>query len=215
MWTSRREPRARRALLAVPLLAMLVIALAAVPSKAPAKSHRHARLPSCSHLPRSAMASLAQTGELHFLKKIGHLCEFTGKGEHHGHYHTTFDVQVIPYIKQVWDEAKSKARSLAAKNHDDFGDASKKMFFVTGELRSGGDGPCNKHDDKPGEGEAKFGPACAGEPNAVHIGVYGHGPDKHNGLDVMVTTGVTGQQGDVHLSHMLELAKRIISGKIR
>jgi hypothetical protein len=30
----------------------------------------------------------------------------------------------------------------------------------------------------------------------------------------MVSAGVTGQQGDVHLSHMLALVKDIISGKI-
>lgn len=208
---SRRRYSTRIAL--VGLLASLVaIALASVPSGAPAKGHAH--IPSCKHLSQSAMANLAQTGRLDFRKKIGNLCEFTGKGTHHGHYHTTFDVEIIPYIKSVWDEAKSKAQATAAKHGDDFGNASKHLFFVSGEIKNGDLGKCNKHNDKPGEGEAKFGPACKGEPAAVHLGAYGHGTDKRAGLDLMVTVGVTGQRGDVHLSHVLELAKEIISGKI-
>jgi hypothetical protein len=160
------------------------------------------------------MANLAQTGRLELRKKIGNLCEFTGAGTHRGHYHTTFEVQIIPYIRNVWDEAKSKAQAAAAKNGDDFGNASKQLFFVSGEIKSGDLGDCNKHNDKPGEDEAKFGPACKGEPVANHFSAYGNGTDKRVGLHLMVSVGVTGQRGDVHLSHMLELAKEIISGKI-
>ena len=35
-----------------------------------------------------------------------------------------------------------------------------------------------------------------------------------NHLHLMVSAAVTGQRGDVHLSHMLELVKEVISGKI-
>ena len=161
------------------------------------------------------MANLAQTGRLDFRKKVGNLCEFTGPSEHrHGHYHTTFDVQIIPYIKTIWDIAKSKAESSAAKEGSDFGNSSKQLFFVSGKVKHDTLDKCNKHNDKPGEGEAKFGPACVGEPAADHIGAYGYGIDKRNGLKLMVVAGVTGEQGDVHLSHMLELVKEIISGKI-
>jgi hypothetical protein len=160
------------------------------------------------------MATLAQTGSLDFRKKIGNLCEFTGKGTHHGHYHTTFEVQIIPYIQNIWDTAKSDAQSSAAKNGDDFGETNKHLFFVSGELRSRDLGKCNKHNDRPGRDEAKFGPACKGEPAADHLSVYGNGTDKRAGRRLMVSAGVTGQQGDVHLSHMIELVNEILSGKI-
>ncbi len=191
---------------------LTVIVLASAPSGAPARSHSHSHVPSCLHLSRGALASLAQTGRLDFRKKVGNLCDFTGAGEHKGHYHTTFDVDVIPYFKSVWDTAKSKAQALAAKHGDDFGENSRKLFFVSGQFT--GKGKCNKHNDQPGKGEARFGPACAGEPDAEHFGVYGYGKDKRNGLELMVTAGLTGQRGDVHLSHMIELAKEVISGKI-
>ena len=39
----------------------------------------------------------------------------------------------------------------------------------------------------------------------VHCSVYGNGTDKRLHLHLMVSAGVSGQRGDVHLSHMLAL----------
>lgn len=195
---------------------LLIAALAAVavtPALAVAKK-KHSHIPNCSALSRSAIAKLAQTGHLKLEKKVGNLCEFTGKGEHHGHYKTTLDVQVIPYIKSIWQTAKSDAQSTAAKNGSTYGENSKKLFFVTGLITGKGKQQCKKDLGKPGHGQSKFGPVCATEPNATHVGVYGNGTDMRNGLHLMVSAAVTGEEGDVHLSHMLKLVKDVISGKI-
>jgi hypothetical protein len=208
---ARRRLKARAGALAS-LMTLLAMALVLSPSAAPAKGHAH--IPKCAHLSRSAMAKLAQTGSLDFRKKIGNLCEFTGKGTHHGHYHATFEVQIIPYVKKIWDTAKSDAKSSAAKNGDDFGETNKHLFFAGGEIKHSDLGKCNKHNDQPGQGGAKFGPACKGEPAADHFSAYGNGTDKRAGLKLMVSAGVTGQRGDVHLSHIIELVKEILSGKI-
>jgi hypothetical protein len=58
-------------------------------------------------------------------------------------------------------------------------------------------------------------PACKGEPVADHFSLYGNGTAKRAGIRLMVSVGVTGQQGDVHLSHMIELVNEILSGKVR
>jgi hypothetical protein len=209
---SVRVSRRRFTIWAAGLAWLVALTVALAPSSAPAKGHSH--VPKCTHVSRKAMAKLAQTGTLDLLKKIGNLCEFTGKGEHKKHYRPTFEIQIVPYFSSVWNLAKSKAKSTAAKNGDDFGETNKHLFFVSGEIKSSDLGKCNKHNDKPGQGGAKFGPACKGEPVADHFTVIGNGTDKRAGLKLMVSAGLTGQRGDVHLSHMIELVKEILSGKI-
>lgn len=195
-------------------VAALTVSVALLPGVAASRTSRTKRhIPNCKKLPRSKMADIAQTGRLTFRKKIGNLCEFTG--HHPNHYEPTFDITVVSYKKSIWDSAKSQAQSTAAMEGSDYGDVSRSMFFVQGNLTDKGDAPCNKHNGKPGKGGSKFGPACIPEPDAVHIGVYGHGTDKHNGLHLMVSAAVTAQKGDVHLSHMIKLVKDVISGKIR
>jgi hypothetical protein len=139
---------------------------------------------------------------------------FTGKGEHHRHYEPTLDIQIIPYIKSVWDTAMSDAMKSAGKHRNTFGQSSKTLFFITGEETGKGLQPCKKDLGTPGKGQSKFGPVCATEPDASHIGVYGNGTDKRNHLHLMVSVAVIGQLGDVHLSHVIELVKDVISGKI-
>jgi hypothetical protein len=74
--------------------------------------------------------------------------------------------------------------------------------------------PCKKDLGSPGKGESKYGPVCASEPDATHIGAYGNGTDKRNHLHLMVVVGVNGQLGDVHLSHVIEVVKEVVFGKI-
>jgi hypothetical protein len=86
-----------------------------------------------------------------------------------------FEIQIIPFIQHVWNTAKADAQSSAARNGSDFGQFNSHTFQVVGDLTGKGDPACTKEDGRPGNGESKFGPACTPEPDAVHIGVYGHG----------------------------------------
>ncbi len=112
------------------------------------------------------------------------------------------------------DTAKNDAAASASKNGSDYGEVNSKLFFVSGKLTDKGLPPCTKDYGSPGKGQSKFGPVCSPEPGAAHFGAYGHGTDKRLHLNVMVSVGLIGEEGDVHLSHALELAKEIISAKI-
>jgi hypothetical protein len=195
------------------LLTLLLVVIAITPVVAVAKK-THSRIPDCAAVSRSEIAKLAQTGRLKLIKKVGNLCVFTGEGEHHGHYRPTLDIQIIPYFRSIWDAAKSDAMKSAGKNASTFGQSSKQLFFVTGAETGKGLQPCKKDLGTPGKGQSKFGPVCATEPDASHIDVYGNGTDKRDRLQLMVSVGVIGQLGDVHLSHVIELVKDVISGKI-
>jgi hypothetical protein len=195
------------------LFTALLVAIAITPTVAAAKK-MHTNIPNCAAVSRSEIAKLAQTGKLKLMKKVGNLCEFTGEGEHHGHYRPTLEIQIIPYFKSIWDTAKSDAMKSAGKNGNTFGQSSKQLFFVTGEEAGKGLQPCKKDLGTPGKGQSKVGPICATEPDASHIGVYGNGTDKRDHLHLIVSVGVTGQLGDLHLSHMIKLVTDVISGKI-
>ena len=193
------------------LFPLLLVATAITPTVALAKG---SRVPSCAAVSRSEIAKLAQTGVLTLKKRTGNLCEFTGEGEHRGHYKPTLEIQIVPYFNSIWDSAKSQAMKSGSKDGNEFGEVSRSLFFVTGKETGKGLQPCKKDLGTPGRGDSKFGPACETEPDASHIGAYGNGIDKRNHLHLMVSVGVTGQLGDVHLSHMIKLAKDVISGKI-
>ena len=201
--------RAQIAIVAV-LLASLAILPAVASSKTASKHHGH--IPSCSKLSRKEIENLAQTGTLKLQKHIGPFCAFTG--HHPGHYEPTFELGIIPYIASIWETARSDATASAAKNGSDFGQVNSHLFFVSGANTSAGLPPCTAGYGSPGKGQSKVGPACAGEPSMVHYSVYGNGTDTRLHLHLMVSAGVTGQQGDVHLSHVIALVKEIISGKI-
>ena len=195
------------------LLMSLLVAIAITPIVAAAKKPSGG-IPNCAVVSRGEIAKLAQTGHLKLEKQIGNLCVFFGEGEHRGHYKPGLDIQIIPYIKSIWDTAKSDATKSAGKNGDTFGQSSKALFFVTGVTTGHGLQPCDKDLGTPGRGQSKFGPVCATEPDATHISVYGNGTDRRNHLHLMVTAALIGQQGDVHLSHVIQLVKDVISGKI-
>jgi hypothetical protein len=190
-----------------------LVAIVITPTVAVAKK-AHSPFPSCAAVSRREIATLAQTGKLKLEKKIGNLCLFTGNGEHHGHYKPALDIQIIPYFKSIWDKAKSDAVKSAAKDGGTFGQSSQKLFFVTGKDTGEGLQPCEKKLGTPGKGQSKFGPVCATEPDAAHIVVYGNGTDKRNHLHLMVSVAVTGELGDVHLSHVITLVEDVVSGKI-
>jgi hypothetical protein len=191
------------------LVAGLLLAVGTVTPAASAKGS----FPSCAKLSRKAMATIAQTGPLELRKKIGNLCEFTGdRGKHQ--YQPTFEVQLIPYISRIWNTAEGSAQFTAAKNGSVFGHANKNLFDVSGAVTDSGLQPCMPDLGSPGQGESLQGPVCSPEPPEDHFSAYGRGIDKRNGLHIMVSAGLTGQQGDVHLSHLLELVKEIFSGKI-
>lgn len=185
----------------------VVLAVALFPALAASKT-TSARIPVCTGISRTAMADLAQTGHLKLLKKTGPLCDFAG--EHHGHYKPTLGLEIIPYITKIWDTAKSDAEHTAAKEGYDFGQSSSKLFFVSGEVKSSSTPACS-----PGQKRPEYGPpACNAQPSWVHYTVIGNGTDKRTHTRLMVSAGVTGQQGDVHLSHVIELVQEVISGKL-
>jgi hypothetical protein len=190
------------------------VALCALPAVAVSKASHHSghHFPSCNRISRTKLAKLAQTGPLTLRKKIGPLCEFTGHIAKH--YEPAFDLEITPYTKGLWNTAKSAAMHAAAKNGSNFGKYSKKEFFVSGDYTDKGLSPCTHRDGSPGKGESKFVPACSPEPEAVHEEAVAYGTDKRKGLKLIVSAAVTGQLGDVHLSHMLELAKEVVSGKL-
>ncbi len=207
-------PHSVRGRVQVVIVVVLLASLAVVPAVAfskPASKH-HGHIPSCSKLSRKEIENLAQTGKLKLQKHIGPFCTFTG--HHPGHYEPTFELGIIPYIASIWQTARSDATASASKNGSDFGAVNSHLFFVSGTKTSAGLPPCTRGFGSPGKGQSKLGPACAGEPSMVHYSVYGNGTDKRLHLHLMVSAGVSGQQGDVHLSHILALVKDIISGKI-
>jgi hypothetical protein len=199
--------------LVLPVIVLAAVFPAAAASKGKGK-HR-SNIPSCSKLSRKALEDLAQTGDLKLEKKIGPLCIFYGKGLHSDHYKPTLSVEVIPYISSIWKRAKDDAQASGHKNGDTFGESSNALFFVSGKQTGNGLQPCNAKDlGSPGKGQSKFGPVCDTEPDQSHFSVYGNGTDKRTHMRLMVSSALTGQQGDVHLSHVIELVKEVISGAI-
>jgi hypothetical protein len=204
-------PGPRQVLSAAVLAVLLLVAL--VPASAARTSKGRHKFPSCSSLSRSKLPDLAQTGRLRLQKKIGPLCEFTG--HHPKHYEPTLGLEIIQYSTNVWDTAKSDAEKSAARNGSDFGEVSSDEFFVSGTYTDKGLPPCKKQDGSPGKGVSKFGPVCSPEPAANHYEAIARGNDRRAGVKVMVAAAVTGQRGDVHLSHIIELAKEVVSGKLQ
>jgi hypothetical protein len=165
-----------------------------------------AGVPNCASLSRTALASLAGTGPLTVLKIIGPLCTFIGRVA--GHYRPTLEVEIIPYSAALWSAA-----TAVRPRHATFGYANPKLFFwvqtVTSESQ-GDTSPCQPNDVVA----SATGPTCPGQPTGDAFGVSGYGPYKSGGLMLIVTVGLTGQLGDVHLSHALALVTQILSGKI-
>jgi hypothetical protein len=99
----------------------------------------------------------------------------------------------------------------AAREGKDFGalparhNPWKAAFFVAGMASNGGLESC-----PPGHTLPMFGPPqCSGDPDWTTINV-----DSYSSK-LMVSVGIGAQQGDVHLVHVIELNKEILSGKIR
>ena len=184
--------------------------LLAVPSTAVASPRTRPTMPpgipSCSTLSRTALASLAGTGPLAVLKVIGPLCTFIGRVG--GHYRPTLEVEIVPYSKALWAAATAVHPKDAT-----IGSANQKLFFwvATVTSESAGDtSPCQPDDVVASE----TGPACPGQPTEDAFGATGYGPYKSGSPLLIVTVGLTGQVGDVHLSHALAMVTQILSGKI-
>lgn len=194
----------------VAILCLLAFSLAIAPSSVVAKTSHGSRgsVPPCSSLSRMAIASLAGTGPLTLKAKIGNLCEFAGQIS--GHYTPMLDIQIEPYVPAIWNTAQTDAMKSATAQHSTFGRFSSKLFFVSGSKSSEGLGACEGKTIAPGQP----GPDCAGEPEMVHFNAIGYGRYKSGPLKLMVSTGVTSQLGDTHLSHMISLVQKLLSGKI-
>ena len=163
-------------------------------------------IPSCATLSRTSLASLAGTGPLTVLKLIGPLCTFTGRIA--GHYRPTLEVEIVPYSKPLWAAATGVHPADATVGH-----ANAKLFFWTATVTSesaGDTSPCTAEDVITREN----GPACPGQPTQDAFGATGYGPYKSGAPQLIVTVGLTGELGDVHLSHALALVTQILSGKI-
>ncbi len=165
-------------------------------------------VPNCSSLSRAAIAKLVGTGPLTLKAKIGNLCEFAGQIS--GHYTPGLDIQIEPYFRSVWNLAESDAVKSAAAQHSTFGRNGSKLFFVSGSKTSAGLGTCEGNTIVPGQ----LGPECAGQPESVHFNAIGYGPYKSGSLKLMVSTAVSSQVGDTHLSRLISLVKQLLSGKI-
>ena len=184
---------------------LLVFAVSiAIPSTAVASSAKTAAgIPSCKTLSRTAVASLVGTGPLTLTKMIGPYCYFSGQRP--GHYKPTLQVEIIPYIKSVWTAAETAA---AHSPSEKISHVNSKLFDGTGTITSAGKSPC-----RPGEVVSNEpGPACAGQPSESIFTAVGYGSS--GGQELMVSTALTGQQNDVHLSHLLALVSEILSAKI-
>jgi hypothetical protein len=171
-------------------------------------SSKAATTPPCSSLSLSAVAKLVGTGPLSLLSRTGNLCAFTGSIP--GHYKTALDIEIIPYVKSVWQTAEANAMHSATVNGSTFGHSSPKLFFVSGTKTSAGMAPCTPSQKVTNE----FEPQCAGQPDASVLDAIGYGPYKSSSVKLMVSTAATSQLGDVHLSHLLALVTQILSGKI-
>ena len=199
---SSRGRRTGRGVLVV--LAALGLSIA-VPATATSTTKPSA-FPSCRTLSRTALANLAQTGPLALTRVVGPYCYFTGHIS--GHYEPELQVAILPYTKYLWLAATGRPCAAGAI----CGHFNSKLFDVTAKpLTSAGLSPC-KANDLPLS--RITGPACAGEPTANAFIAYTYGSYKSSGLQLMVTAGLTGQQGDVHLSHLIALVQQVLSGKI-
>lgn len=193
------------------LVVLVSAALVATSAAHQARTAGH-KTPSCSSISRSKMAQLAQTGHLKLTHHNGPLCQFNG--HHPGHYVPQLVLEIVPYSKKLWKQAKADAKKSAAKNGSQFREKGSNEFDVTGKYTDQGDSPCTKSQGKPGHGQSKYAPVCTPEPNAVHYAAYARGTDSRTGGKLMVNVGVVAEQGDVHLSHILKLAPEIVSGMI-
>lgn len=199
----------------VSVVCLLAVSLAVAPTGVVAKAPHQAPhggkggVPDCSSLSRTAIARLVGTGPLTLKAKIGNLCEFAGQIS--GHYTPMLDIQIEPYVHAIWDTAQSDAMKSAATQHSTFGRFSSKLFFVSGSKSSEGLGSCEGKTIGP----EQLGPECAGQPEMVHFNAIGHGRYKSGIVKLMVSTAVSSQLGDTHLSHMISLVQQLLSGKIR
>jgi len=195
----RMHPRSARSALVVVLALTLALLMSA---SAPAKT----KMPSCTSLSRTAMASLAGTGPLALTRVVGPYCYFTGRIS--GHYKPELQVSILPYSKPLWMAATGRPCAPGAI----CGHFNARLFDVTAKpLTSAGLPPCAANALPR---SAITGPACAGEPTENVFTAYTCGSYSSSGLQVIVTAGLTGQQGDVHLSHLIALVQQILSGKI-
>jgi hypothetical protein len=196
----------------VSILCLLAVSLAVAPASVVAKTPHGGpgSAPSCSLLSRVAIANLVGTGSLTLQGKIGNLCEFTGHLP--GHYLPMLDIQIEPYFPTVWKAAQSAAMKSAAAQHSTYGRFSSKLFFVSGDKTSEGLPACEEGNTIIGPLQAA--PECAGQPELVHFNAIGYGPYRSGSLQLMVSAAVSSQVGDTHLSGVIALVQRLLSGKI-
>ena len=158
-----------------------------------------AGIPNCAKFSPTALATLAGTGPLAVLKISGPFCGFSGRIA--GHYRPTLDVGILPYTKALW-----KATTSVHPTGATVGYANPKLFFwaetVTSES-SGNTSACESNQVVVNE----VGPECAGQPAQDAFGAAGYGA-------YIVTVDLSGEVGDVHLSHVLAMVMQILSGKI-
>ncbi len=193
-------------------LAALVIAIPALAATSPKKKkEKRPNIPSCTRFSRAALAKALDSDPLKFKDRIPHsnLCLWEAKKT--GHYRETVGIGVYPGIKSVYAKAESAGIKTATKEGKSFGRLSsrhepwKAAFFVSGVVSAAGLEACPPKHKLP-----KFGPPqCSADPAWITNNVTAYNSK------LMVTAAADAQQGDVHLSHVIELVKQVISGKIR
>jgi hypothetical protein len=178
-------------------VSLLVVAMPSVakPKGPPATT------PLCAKLSRTAVANLVGIGPMVLDRTIGPYCTFVGAV--HKHYIPMLELAILPYSASLWSNILSASHGV---NH-----YSKSLVFAQDTKTSEGLQSCHSSSPPP---EAETGPSCNSQPNETVIVTDGYGTDKSVGQKVIVVTSVTGQQGDVHLSHQIVLVQKILSGTI-
>ena len=205
-------PASRRvtigALLTFLPLAIAIPALAATASKV---THGKSPIPSCTHLSRTAMASVLGSAPLKFKGRTPHSNLCTWEAVKHGHYHEALVIDIVPGIKSIYKTAEADGRKSAAKEGKTFGTLSlhnspwKEAFDVSGSTYNTGLEACPPQHKLP-----RFGPPqCSADPDWTTVNV-----DSYNSK-LMVSVGAVAQLGDVYLSHVIKLNEEILARKIR
>ena len=133
-----------------------------------------------------------------------------------GHYDVRLQLDLVPGIKTVYDQARAAGERKAAAPHESFtdlppakGDTYKAAFVVIGTSNAGALKPCAPDHKRPAFGP----PTCVGDPEWVTYNVSMYGPYKPTGASIMVSVAIGAEYGDTHLSTVRALARDVLLGK--
>ena len=194
------------------LLAFLAL-LIAIPSVSatPLRSRATpAGIPSCTHLSTTAMANVLGSPPLRFKGKTprSNLC--TWEAVRPGHYHEALSVDIVPGKRSIYDVAESDGKKSANKRRKTLRHACCRAQSLEGGVlrqRIGFQQRLGSMHTGTRTADIRA-PECSSDPDWTTVNV-----DSYDS-SLMVSVGAVAQLGDVHLSHVIELNKEILTGKI-